>query len=93
MLSIIGYESEDEAIAIGNDTDYGLAAYVQSGDIARARRVASQLRAGQVIINDAPMDLAAPFGGYKQSGNGRERGDRAFDDYLETKAIIGYGAR
>ena len=93
VLSIIGYESEDEAVALGNDTDYGLAAYVQSGDIARARRVASQLRAGQVIINDAPMDLAAPFGGYKQSGNGRERGDRAFDDYLETKAIIGYGAR
>ena len=93
VLSIIGYATEDEAITIGNDTDYGLAAYVQSGDIARARRVASRLRAGQVIINDAPMDIAAPFGGYKHSGNGRERGDRAFDDFLETKAIIGYGAR
>ena len=93
VLAIIGYETEDEALEIGNDTPYGLAAYVQSGDIARARRVASRLRAGQVIINDAPMDLSAPFGGYKQSGNGRERGDRAFDDFLETKAIIGYGAR
>ncbi len=93
VLSIIGYASEDEAVGIANDTDYGLAAYVQSGDILRARRVASQLRAGQVVINGAPMDLSAPFGGYKQSGNGRERGDLAFDDYLEIKAIIGYGSR
>ena len=61
VLSIIGYASEDEAVGIANDTDYGLAAYVQSGDILRARRVASQLRAGQVVINGAPMDLSAPF--------------------------------
>jgi len=88
VLTILGYETEDEAIAIGNDTVYGLAAYIQSGDAARARRVAARLRAGQVIINDAPLDLSAPFGGYKQSGNGRERGERAFDEYLEMKAIM-----
>lgn len=90
VLSILSYESEDEAVTLGNDTDYGLAAYIQSGNIARARRVAARLRAGQIIINDAPLDLTAPFGGYKQSGNGRERGVHAFNEYLELKAIVGF---
>ncbi|HTV34758.1 MAG TPA: aldehyde dehydrogenase family protein [Methylocella sp.] len=90
VLSILSYETEEEAIAIGNDTDYGLAAYIQSGNISRARRVAAQLRAGQILINEATLDLNAPFGGYKQSGNGRERGVHAFNDYLELKAIIGF---
>ncbi|MEN5144823.1 aldehyde dehydrogenase family protein [Brevundimonas diminuta] len=90
VLSIIPYDSEDEAIHIANDTVYGLAAYVQSADIDRARNVARQLRAGQVIINSAGPDLMAPFGGYKQSGNGREWGDHAFAEFLEVKATLGY---
>jgi aldehyde dehydrogenase (NAD+) len=90
VLSILGYETEDDAIEIGNDTVFGLAAYVQSSDYERAHRVSSRLRAGQVTVNGAALDLSAPFGGYKQSGNGRERGERAFDEYLEVKAIIGY---
>jgi aldehyde dehydrogenase (NAD+) len=90
VLTILGYQDEEEAIAIGNDTPYGLAAYVQ-GESAHARKVAQQLRAGQVNINGAGIDFMAPFGGYKQSGNGREWGDHAFGEFLETKAIIGYG--
>ena len=92
VLSIIGYDDEDDAVAIANDTEYGLAAYVSSGDLDRARRVASRLRAGQVNINGAAADLMAPFGGYKQSGNGREWGDHAFGEFLETKAVLGYSA-
>jgi aldehyde dehydrogenase (NAD+) len=92
VVAIIGYDTVDEAIAIGNDTPYGLAAYVQGTDPAQLRHVASRLRAGQVTINGANMDIMAPFGGYKQSGNGREWGDLAFGDFLETKAEIGYGA-
>lgn len=91
VISILGYDSLDRAIDEGNDTVYGLAAYVQSTDIEKAREIASQLRAGQVIINGAGSDLMAPFGGYKQSGNGREWGDHAFGEFLETKAMIGYG--
>ena len=87
-----GYRDEEEAIAIANDTPYGLAAYVQSGDVAHARRVASRLRAGQVNINGAAIDRLAPFGGYKQSGNGREWGEHAFGEFLEVKAVLGYGA-
>jgi aldehyde dehydrogenase (NAD+) len=90
VVAILGYNSEDEAIAIGNDTPYGLAAYVQ-GEPAHARQIARELRAGQVNINGAAMDFMAPFGGYKQSGNGREWGDHAFGEFLETKAVIGYG--
>lgn len=93
VLSIIPYDSEEEAIAIANDTVYGLAAYVQSGDLDRARKVARQLRAGQVAINNPGPDLMAPFGGYKQSGNGREWGDHAFAEFLETKATLGYEAK
>ena len=92
VLTILGYDTVEEAIAIGNDTPYGLAAYVQGTDPAALRYVASRLRAGQVTINGAGMDPMAPFGGYKQSGNGREWGDAAFGEFLETKAEIGYGA-
>ena len=92
VLTILGYDTVEEAIAIGNDTEYGLAAYVQGRDPATLRYVASRLRAGQVTINGAGIDLMAPFGGYKQSGNGREWGDLAFGEFLETKAEIGYGA-
>ncbi len=89
VLAMIGYDDIDDAVDIANDTDYGLAAYVQSTDAEAARKVAARLRAGQVIINDAPRDLMAPFGGYKQSGNGREWGDHALTEFLETKAVIG----
>jgi len=92
VLTILGYDTIEEAIAIGNDTPYGLAAYVQGKDPATLRYVASRLRAGQVNINGAGLDAMAPFGGYKQSGNGREWGDMAFSEFLETKAEIGYGA-
>ncbi len=92
VVAILGYETVDEAIAIGNDTPYGLAAYVQGKDPAQLRYVAGRLRAGQVNINGAGMDIMAPFGGYKQSGNGREWGDLAFGEFLETKAELGYGA-
>ena len=90
VVSIIGYDDIDQAVAIANDTEYGLAAYVSGADLAQARSVASRLRAGQVNINGASADLMAPFGGYKQSGNGREWGDHAFAEFLETKAVLGY---
>lgn len=90
VLSIIPYDTEEEAVEIANDTVYGLAAYVQSGNIAHARDIARQLRAGQVIINNAGADLMAPFGGFKQSGNGREWGDHAFAEFLEVKATLGH---
>ena len=92
VLTMLGYASEDEAVAIGNDTVYGLAAYVQ-GELGHAHEVAKKLRAGQVFINGAGGDLMAPFGGYKQSGNGREWGDHAFAEFLEVKAMIGWGAK
>ena len=91
VLTMLSYADEDEAIAIGNDTVYGLAAYVQ-GELGHAHAVAKKLRAGQVFINGAQGDLMAPFGGYKQSGNGREWGDHAFAEFLEVKAILGWGA-
>jgi aldehyde dehydrogenase (NAD+) len=92
VLSILSYETEEEAIAKANDTVYGLAAYVQSSDIAHARRVAYQLRAGTVNINYPDWDTHAPFGGYKQSGNGREYADWGIHDFLEIKGIVGYGS-
>ncbi len=92
VLSVLSYDDEDEAIRIANDTVYGLAAYVQSEDIGRARKVASRLRAGQVNLNYPDWDTFAPFGGYKQSGNGREYADWAIHDFLEVKGIVGYGA-
>jgi aldehyde dehydrogenase (NAD+) len=90
VLSIFAYDTVDEAVEMANDTEYGLAAYVSGGDLGEVRKVASKLRAGQVNLNGAPPDFSAPFGGYKQSGNGREWGDLAFHEFLETKAVLGY---
>jgi aldehyde dehydrogenase (NAD+) len=90
VMSIIGYDDEEQAVRIANDTPYGLAAYVHSSDTGHARRIAARLRTGQVNINSAETDFMAPFGGYKQSGNGREWGDHAFEEFLETKAILGH---
>lgn len=90
VLSILGYNTLDHAVEIANDTEYGLAGYVQGTDLDKARDVARKIRAGQVSINDA-FDLTAPFGGYKKSGNGREWGAYALDEFLETKAILGHG--
>jgi aldehyde dehydrogenase (NAD+) len=88
VLAIMPYGSLDEAVRVGNDTVYGLAAYVHGRDPAVLADVASRLRAGQVFVNDPPFDPAAPFGGYKQSGNGREWGEHAFAEFLETKAVM-----
>jgi len=90
VLSIMPYQDEEEAIAIANDTVYGLGAHVQSSDPERARRVATRIRAGQVHINYPAWDGAAAFGGYKRSGNGREYGVYGLEEYLETKSILGY---
>ena len=92
VLTMIPYDSEDEAIRVANDTPYGLAGYVQSGDIDHARAVASKIRAGNIHINGASGGADIPFGGFKQSGNGREWGAHGFTDYLEIKAIEGYTA-
>ncbi|GAL97222.1 aldehyde dehydrogenase [Acetobacter tropicalis NRIC 0312] len=91
VLSILAYDNEEHAIQIANDTLYGLAAYVQSGDLNHARAVARRLRAGNVNINGAAWTVAAPFGGYGQSGNGRECSSFGLSDFLEIKAILGYG--
>lgn len=90
VLCLIPYDTEEEAIAIANDNPYGLSSYIQSGDIERARRVGRRMRAGHVELNGARFDQGAPFGGYRQSGNGREHGHWGLEDYLETKAMIGY---
>lgn len=87
VLAIIPFDSEDDAIAIANDTNYGLAAYVQTGDPEKAERVAGRLRAGMVHINGAPHRYGSPFGGYKQSGNGREGGQFGLEDFLEVKTL------
>ncbi len=92
VLVIMGFDSEAQAIEIANDTVYGLAAYVQSSDMMHARSVARQLRAGQVSINYPEWDTYAPFGGYKQSGNGREYADWGIHEFLEVKALIGFGS-
>lgn len=92
VLSIIGYEDEADAIRIANDTRYGLSGYVSSADLDRARNVARQIRTGMVHLNGAPLDNDAPFGGYKESGNGREWGHYGFEDFLEVKSIFGYYA-
>jgi aldehyde dehydrogenase (NAD+) len=93
VLSIMTYETEEEAIAIANDTPYGLQAYVSSTDLARANRVADQIVAGRVHINGIHDDLIAPFGGFKQSGIGREFGPYGLEAYLEPKAILGETAQ
>jgi aldehyde dehydrogenase (NAD+) len=90
VLTMMAYEDEEQAIAIANDTVYGLAAYVQ-GEPEHARDVARRLRAGRVHLNGASGDMASPFGGYKQSGNGREWGDYGFREFLEAKAVLGWG--
>jgi aldehyde dehydrogenase (NAD+) len=87
IVSLIAYDTVDEAIEIANDTPYGLAAYVQ-GDATAASEAAARLRVGQVEINTPPWDSCAPFGGFKQSGNGRECGEAGFEAYLEVKAVI-----
>ncbi len=88
VLAILGYEDEAEAIAIANATEYGLSGYV-SGEQSHAEKVAKQIRTGMVHINGAPTDINAPFGGYKKSGNGREWGLEGFEEFLETKSIMG----
>jgi aldehyde dehydrogenase (NAD+) len=90
VLSIMSYDTEDEAIEIANDTPFGLAGFVQSSDPERARAVANRIRAGRVYLNGALFDRSLPFGGYKQSGNGREFGVFGFEEYLEVKAILGH---
>jgi aldehyde dehydrogenase (NAD+) len=89
VLSIIAYDSEDQAITMANDSVYGLSGYVQ-GELQEARSVARKLRTGMVHLNGAPLDSAAPFGGYKQSGNGREWGVYGLEEFLESKSIPGY---
>ncbi|MEO0881214.1 MAG: aldehyde dehydrogenase family protein [Pseudomonadota bacterium] len=92
VLVMIPYGTEEEAIEMANDTVYGLSGYVQSGDVERARKVAKQLRTGNVHLNGAGADFAAPFGGYRQSGNGREWGEFGLEEFLEVKAVLGYQA-
>ena len=89
VMSIIAYETVDEAIEIANDTIYGLSAYVLGNDKKTVEKIAGSIRAGQVNINGAIADYSMPFGGFKQSGIGREWGDYGIDEYLEVKAIIG----
>jgi len=90
VLCIIPYESEDDAVRIANDTPYGLSGFVTAGDLERARRVAKRIRSGNVHINGARVDFGGCFGGYKQSGNGREWGAAGLEEFLELKAIFGY---
>jgi aldehyde dehydrogenase (NAD+) len=89
VLSMIPFDTEEQAIEIANDTPYGLAAYFSTSDEERAHRVAGRLRAGMISLNSASQNYDAPFGGYKQSGNGREWGEYGFDDFLEIKGITG----
>jgi len=93
VLSIIGYENEDDAVRIANDTNFGLSGYVSSGDLDRARKIARRIRTGMVHLNGAALDNKAPFGGYKESGNGREWGHYGFEDFLEVKSIFGYNPK
>jgi len=92
VLCIIPYEDEDDAVRIANDSPYGLAGFVTSGNLERARRVAKRVRAGNVHVNGARVDFSACFGGYKQSGNGREWGEAGLEEFLELKAVFGYVA-
>ncbi|MCP1337147.1 aldehyde dehydrogenase family protein [Futiania mangrovi] len=91
VLCLIPYEDENDAVRIANDIPYGLAAFVQGRDMTAVRRVARQMRAGIVQMNYPPVDRSAPFGGYKQSGNGREWGVHGLREYLEVKAMVGFG--
>ncbi len=92
VLAIMAYDSTDQAVEIANDHPFGLAAYVSGADAAKATAIARRLRAGMVTVNLAPADPKAPFGGYRQSGNGREWGRFGIEEYLETKAVLGAAA-
>jgi len=92
VLAIIPYEDDDDAVRIANDTPYGLSGFVTSGDLERARRVAKRIRSGNVHINGARPDFGGCFGGYKQSGNGREWGEAGLEEFLELKAVFGYSS-
>ncbi len=89
VLSIIPFDTEAEAVAIANDTPYGLTNYLQTGDSERANRIARQLRSGMVVVNSSSLGAGSPFGGYKQSGNGREGGVWGLEEFLEVKAVSG----
>ncbi len=93
VLAIMPYDDDDDAVRIANDTPYGLSGYVSSSDLGHARAIAARLRTGMVHINGAPLDSQAPFGGYKQSGNGREWGAHGIDEFLELKSVYGFEAR
>ncbi len=93
VLCIMTYENEDHAIQIANETPFGLAAYVESSDLSRARSVAGRIRAGMVHLNGAVADPGAPFGGYRMSGNGREWGAYGLEEFLEKKAVMGYSTK
>jgi len=90
VLSIISFKDDDDAVRIANDTPYGLSGYVSSANLDRARSIAARLRTGMVHINGAHLDAMAPFGGYKQSGNGREWGPHGLEEFLEVKSIYGF---
>ena len=92
VITILGAKDEAEAVKIANDTPYGLAGYVTGDTVESARRVGKQIRAGNVNLQGVPNDRTAPFGGYKQSGNGREWGKYGLEEYLEVKAVAGYNA-
>ena len=87
MLCIATYSSEDEALSLANDSEYGLSGGVWSEDIDRAIAFAKKMRTGQVSVNGGPFNISAPFGGYKKSGNGRELGVHGFEEFLEIKSI------
>ena len=93
VLCMIPYENEEDAVRIANDTPYGLSGFVSSADVERARRVAKRIRSGNVHINNARVDFGGCFGGYKQSGNGREWGEAGLAEFLELKSIFGYTPR
>ena len=92
VLVILGAQDEDDAVRIANDTPYGLAGYVTADTVDNARKVARRIRAGNINLQGVPNDRTAPFGGYKQSGNGREWGKFGLEEYLEVKAVAGFNA-
>ena len=92
MLSILPYDTVEQVVDEANDTVYGLASYIQSKDLKKARELASLMRTGNVHINYPAWDAGMPFGGYKQSGNGREYAEYGLEDFLEIKGILGYEA-
>ena len=87
VLSILPYDTEDDAVRIANDTPYGLSGGVQGGDVERAKKVARRIRTGQIEVNRGAFNPNAPFGGYKQSGYGREYGEYGFEEFLEVKSM------